>query len=57
MFVNDRVSYDFYVFDSLGESYISTHAYDAENSDEVSFPAGVIVEVLQKNLEGWWRIM
>lgn len=39
-----------------GEKYITTQEYKAENSDEISFGAGVTVEVLQKNFEGWWLI-
>ncbi|XP_039260716.2 uncharacterized protein LOC120336968 isoform X1 [Styela clava] len=39
-----------------GEHYVTTNAYVAENSDDISFGAGVIVEVLQKNLEGWWLV-
>jgi len=39
-----------------GEKYITTAKFDAGNSDEVSFGVGVLVEVLQKNLEGWWLI-
>lgn len=30
--------------------------YTSQGKDEVSFEKGVIVEVIQKNLEGWWFI-
>ena len=38
-----------------GEKYITTSKFNGDK-DEVSFGAGVLVEVLQKNLEGWWYI-
>ena len=38
-----------------GEKYTTTEAYEG-SGDEISFGAGVIVEVLQRNLEGWWYI-
>ena len=28
----------------------------AEEDDELSFPKGVTVQVLQKSLDGWWLI-
>jgi len=37
-----------------GSFYKATCAYEATSSDEMSFPFGAILEVLQKNLEGWW---
>nr|CAB3266049.1 SH3 and PX domain-containing protein 2A-like [Phallusia mammillata] len=39
-----------------GEKYITTAKFVANNPDEISFGLGVLVEVLQKNLEGWWHI-
>ena len=36
--------------------YISTNAYTAENSDEVSFEKGVLLDVLKKGLDGWWSV-
>nr|XP_002125414.1 SH3 and PX domain-containing protein 2A-like [Ciona intestinalis] len=38
-----------------GELYLTTTQYNGEDS-EVSFNTGVLVEVLQKNLEGWWFV-
>eukprot|EP00058_Branchiostoma_floridae_P018304 XP_002603793.1 hypothetical protein BRAFLDRAFT_86624 [Branchiostoma floridae] len=39
-----------------GEQYVTTNAYNARGGDEVGFDRGVNVEVLEKNLEGWWYI-
>lgn len=30
--------------------------YEAEEEDEISFPKGAIVDVLQKRLDGWWFV-
>jgi len=30
--------------------------HTSQGKDEVSFEKGVTVEVIQKNLEGWWYI-
>ena len=30
--------------------------YEAEEDDEISFPKGTIVDVLQKRLDGWWFV-
>lgn len=30
--------------------------YTSQGKDEVTFEKGVTVEVIQKNLEGWWFI-
>uniref|UniRef100_A0A3Q2NQW0 SH3 and PX domain-containing protein 2A n=1 Tax=Fundulus heteroclitus TaxID=8078 RepID=A0A3Q2NQW0_FUNHE len=38
------------------EKYITVQPYSSEGKDEIAFEKGVIVEVLQKNLEGWWFI-
>eukprot|EP01147_Barroeca_monosierra_P002792 gene2792-5637_t len=38
------------------EKYISVHAYTTENDDEVGFGKGAVVRVLQKKLDGWWKI-
>eukprot|EP00049_Salpingoeca_infusionum_P019404 m.361716 g.361716 ORF g.361716 m.361716 type:complete len:691 (+) comp19841_c0_seq1:154-2226(+) len=38
------------------EKYITTHAYTAEGPDEVGFEKGVVVTVLEKKLDGWWKI-
>ncbi|XP_038152527.1 SH3 and PX domain-containing protein 2A-like isoform X2 [Cyprinodon tularosa] len=38
------------------EKYITVQPYCSEGKDEIAFEKGVIVEVIQKNLEGWWFI-
>ena len=32
------------------------NSYTAENDDEITFDQGVVVEVIQKNLDGWWLV-
>uniref|UniRef100_A0A3B5ASU6 SH3 and PX domain-containing protein 2A n=1 Tax=Stegastes partitus TaxID=144197 RepID=A0A3B5ASU6_9TELE len=41
---------------SREEKYVTIQPYASQGKDEVSFEKGVIVEVIQKNLEGWWYI-
>ncbi|XP_068607609.1 SH3 and PX domain-containing protein 2A [Brachionichthys hirsutus] len=41
---------------SREEKYVTIQPYVSQGKDEVSFEKGVIVEVIQKNLEGWWFI-
>ncbi|XP_024145697.1 SH3 and PX domain-containing protein 2A isoform X2 [Oryzias melastigma] len=41
---------------SREEKYMTVQPYSSQGKDEVSFEKGVIVEVIQKNLEGWWYI-
>ncbi|MEQ2232097.1 SH3 and PX domain-containing protein 2A, partial [Ilyodon furcidens] len=41
---------------SREEKYITVQPYSSEGKDEIAFEKGVIVEVIQKNLEGWWFI-
>ena len=38
------------------EKYMTVQPYTSQGKDEVSFEKGVTVEVIQKNLEGWWYI-
>ena len=38
------------------ESYITNNAYKAQAEDEISFETGVVVTILQKSLDGWWRV-
>ncbi|XP_035652638.1 SH3 and PX domain-containing protein 2A-like isoform X2 [Oncorhynchus keta] len=38
------------------EKYMTVQPYTSEGKDEIAFEKGVIVEVIQKNLEGWWFI-
>ncbi|XP_075997898.1 SH3 and PX domain-containing protein 2A-like isoform X2 [Genypterus blacodes] len=38
------------------EKFITVQPYTSQGKDEIAFEKGVIVEVMQKNLEGWWFI-
>ncbi|BFZ01506.1 hypothetical protein BsWGS_04545 [Bradybaena similaris] len=38
------------------ENYICIEKFDAASADEVSLDKGSVVQVLQKNLDGWWLI-
>ncbi|XP_059410581.1 SH3 and PX domain-containing protein 2A-like isoform X6 [Carassius carassius] len=38
------------------EKYVTVQAYNSQGKDEIGFEKGVTVEVIQKNLEGWWYI-
>ena len=40
----------------LDEKYIASSAYTACEPDEIGFQKGVVVDVLQKNVDGWWLI-
>ena len=35
---------------------MTVDAYTADEDDELSFPKGETVDVLQKSLDGWWLI-
>uniref|UniRef100_G3PV93 SH3 and PX domain-containing protein 2A n=1 Tax=Gasterosteus aculeatus aculeatus TaxID=481459 RepID=G3PV93_GASAC len=41
---------------SREEKYLTIQPHSSQGKDEVSFEKGVTVEVIQKNLEGWWYI-
>ncbi|XP_052009274.1 SH3 and PX domain-containing protein 2A-like isoform X1 [Xyrauchen texanus] len=38
------------------ERYVTVQSYISSSLDELGFESGVIVEVIQRNLEGWWFI-
>ncbi|XP_054654045.1 SH3 and PX domain-containing protein 2A-like isoform X3 [Dunckerocampus dactyliophorus] len=38
------------------EKYITVQPYASQGKDEIAFEKGVTVEVIQKNLEGWWFV-
>ncbi|CAJ1067267.1 SH3 and PX domain-containing protein 2A isoform X3 [Xyrichtys novacula] len=38
------------------EKYVTVQPYVSQGKDEIAFEKGAIVEVIQKNLEGWWFI-
>ncbi|KAG9345906.1 hypothetical protein JZ751_007720 [Albula glossodonta] len=41
---------------SREEKYVTVQPYNSQGKDEIGFEKGVTVEVIQKNLEGWWYI-
>nr|XP_014343797.1 PREDICTED: SH3 and PX domain-containing protein 2A isoform X2 [Latimeria chalumnae] len=41
---------------SQEEKYVTVQPYSSQGKDEIGFEKGVTVEVIQKNLEGWWYI-
>ncbi|KAL2086742.1 hypothetical protein ACEWY4_017801 [Coilia grayii] len=41
---------------SREEKYVTVQPYTSQGKDEIGFEKGVTVEVIQKNLEGWWFI-
>ncbi|XP_069850200.1 SH3 and PX domain-containing protein 2A isoform X1 [Dipodomys merriami] len=41
---------------SREEKYVTVQPYTSQSKDEIGFEKGVTVEVIQKNLEGWWYI-
>ncbi|KAH0623777.1 hypothetical protein JD844_006898 [Phrynosoma platyrhinos] len=43
-------------FSLLEEKYVTIQSYTSQGKDEIGFDKGVTVEVIQKNLEGWWYI-
>jgi hypothetical protein len=38
----------------VDERYICTANYVPQNTDEIPLEKGSVVEVLEKNLDGWW---
>ncbi|XP_043559734.1 SH3 and PX domain-containing protein 2B isoform X1 [Chiloscyllium plagiosum] len=38
------------------ENFVVIYPYSARDSDEIDLERGAVVEVIQKNLEGWWKI-
>ncbi|XP_018080712.1 SH3 and PX domain-containing protein 2A isoform X4 [Xenopus laevis] len=41
---------------SREEKYVTVQPYTSQGKDEIGFEKGDTVEVIQKNLEGWWFI-
>ncbi|KAM6183758.1 SH3 and PX domain-containing protein 2A isoform 1-T1 [Erethizon dorsatum] len=41
---------------SREEKYITVQPYTSQSKDEIGFEKGVTVEVIRKNLQGWWYI-
>ena len=48
--------YHYTMFTFTEEKYITTQIYKAELDDEISLDTGVLVEVIQKNFDGWWLV-
>lgn len=44
------------LFASTEEKYTAIYPYSARDQDEIDLERGMTVEVIQKNLEGWWKI-
>ena len=38
------------------QKYHSVCDYEAEEDDEISFPEGAVIDVMQKRLDGWWIV-
>lgn len=38
------------------EKYTVIYPYTARDQDEMNLGRGAVVEVIQKNLESWWKI-
>ncbi|OCT87730.1 SH3 and PX domain-containing protein 2B isoform X2 [Xenopus laevis] len=47
---------DFTIQPEEEEKYIVIYPYTARDQDEITLDKGYVVEVIQKNLEGWWKI-
>ncbi|KAM9313104.1 SH3 and PX domain-containing protein 2B [Gastrophryne carolinensis] len=47
---------DFSILPEEDEKYSVIYPYAARDQDEITLDKGAIVEVIQKNLEGWWKI-
>lgn len=45
-----------YPFVPAEEKYSVIYPYTARDQDEMNLERGAVVEVIQKNLEGWWKI-
>lgn len=43
-------------FSSSEEKYVVIYPYSARDQDEIDLEKGMTVEVMEKNLEGWWKI-
>ncbi|KAK7925820.1 hypothetical protein WMY93_008130 [Mugilogobius chulae] len=47
---------DFTIPGEEEEKYSVIYPYSARDQDEIDLERGMVVEVVQKNLEGWWKI-
>ncbi|KAI5936478.1 SH3 and PX domain-containing protein 2B [Manis javanica] len=52
----DGVQDEFSLQPEEEEKYTVIYPYTAHDQDEMNLERGAVVEVIQKNLEGWWKI-
>ncbi|NXG41751.1 SPD2B protein, partial [Psilopogon haemacephalus] len=52
----DGVQDEFSIQPDGEEKYTVIYPYTARDQDEMNLDKGAVVEVIQKNLEGWWKI-
>ncbi|XP_014374200.1 SH3 and PX domain-containing protein 2B [Alligator sinensis] len=52
----DGVQDEFSMQPEEEEKYTVIYPYTARDQDEMNLDRGAVVEVIQKNLEGWWKI-
>nr|BAE42425.1 unnamed protein product [Mus musculus] len=52
----DGVQDEFSLQPEEEEKYTVIYPYTARDQDEMNLERGAVVEVVQKNLEGWWKI-
>ncbi|NXN92066.1 SPD2B protein, partial [Rhinopomastus cyanomelas] len=52
----DGVQDEFSMQPDEEEKYTVIYPYTARDQDEMNLDKGAVVEVIQKNLEGWWKI-
>lgn len=38
------------------ETWIAMNRYEAQHHDEIGFEKGVLVEVFEKGIDGWWKV-
>jgi hypothetical protein len=38
------------------ETWISVNKYEAKHHDELSFEKGILLEVFEKGIDGWWKV-
>ncbi|CAI5766493.1 and PX domain-containing 2B isoform X1 [Podarcis lilfordi] len=54
--VQDGAQDEFSMQPEEEEKYMVIYPYTARDQDEMNLDKGAVVEVIQKNLEGWWKI-
>ncbi len=56
LIMNGTFNFSNIPFGSPEEKYTAIYPYSARDEDEIDLERGMTVEVIQKNLEGWWKI-